>query len=168
MSLQTSDCGLQEGIGNPSPFTRVLALGYYDGPTEGLAQCGNAGPTFRFVMLDNIAADPEELRIFAVSPLPADAMDRAAQVLALHESPRWPVWVPGWQPECKPAIDQILQETGPAEWLIATLGDLLGEVLVARRTSPQWAPIDRAGLLAFLGLSEGPPWLASPAADNGR
>ena len=168
MSLQITDCGLREGIRYPSPFSRVLALGYYDGPTEGLAQCGHAGPTFRFVMLDNIVGDPEELRIFEMSPLPAGAMDQAAQLLALHESPRWPVWVPGWQAECKAGIDRILQETGPAEWLIANLGDLLGEVLAARRTSPDWAPSDRAGLLAHLGLSAGPPWLAPPAIDNGR
>ena len=41
---------LHEGRHFPSPVERILALGYYDGPTEGVLRCGT-GEVYRFGLL---------------------------------------------------------------------------------------------------------------------
>ena len=32
----------------PSPFDRVIVLGWHDGPTEGLVRCGSCNRVYRF------------------------------------------------------------------------------------------------------------------------
>jgi hypothetical protein len=153
---QLSGDVLHVGSSYASPFTKVLALGYYDGPTEGVLQCGQDGPVYKFQLL---AWDEEtqDLRIFGLAPLPATAMGQLADAYARYQTPCWPVWVPSWQAEMAQQADLVLQQAGSIEWIIATI-DLLGEILVARTvTGPEFARIAnslvaRREWFTFLGL----------------
>lgn len=120
--------GLHEGMNQPSPVSRVLALGFYDGPTEGILQLRDSGEVFRFQMLDSRTAEgsEEEIRVFGLHPLPGDSLDRIAGLLGPFQPPRWPVWCPVWKfpsEEVKGAIDReietILEQMGPLTWVIA-------------------------------------------------
>lgn len=140
---------LHEGLHYPSPFTKVLALGYYDGPTEGLVQEGSSDRVYQFHML---AWDDEsqDLRIFALAPLPSSTLAQLTEAYAPYEEPRWPVWVPSWHAEMEPVTQQLLAQAGPPEWVLASQ-DLLAEILAAKAVTPElvarvtdWA--------SFLGL----------------
>jgi hypothetical protein len=123
-----------EGVNDPSPITRVIALNYYDGPTLGVLQVGDGGSVYRFVLLDQrqVETDDEaELRVFGLYPLPADSLDRLASAVSPHVPPRWPVWCPHWQfptDEIRQAVeaktDDIVHRAGPLTWVV--VGDLGG------------------------------------------
>ena len=74
----------------PSPFSKLLVLGFYDGPTSGVLQCGTCSTVYKFDMLD--WDDAHEVRIFRLASLPADSLDQCVQALAEPKPPRWPVW----------------------------------------------------------------------------
>ena len=123
-----------------SPFTRALVLGYYDGPTEGLTECSRCGKVYKF---DLLAWDPagQDLRVFALAPLPSTALRRLIEANARYEKPRWPLWVPLWQfpsdedrEAMKRLTEQVLREAGPAEWVIATY-DLLGQIASSKKST---------------------------------
>jgi hypothetical protein len=143
---------LHEGTHFPSPFTRVLALGYHDGPTNGLLKCGRGDQIYKFDRLDG-----DDVRIFALAPLPSPALEQLAEAYARYLTPHWPVWVPLWhfptradQEAMELLTDQVLQQAGPVEWVIAT-EDLLGESLAARSaTSEEMTHV--TDWFAFLGL----------------
>src|SRR5919204_827193 len=116
-----------EGANYPSPVQKVLALGYYDGPTEGALQCAPEGPVYQFEML---AWDEstQDLRVFGLAPLPLTAWEQLTSLYAHHETPHWPVWVPSWYEGMNRQVDAILKQAGPVEWVVATQ-DLRGEIL---------------------------------------
>jgi hypothetical protein len=108
---------------------RILVFGYYDGPTDGVIQLGESGPVFRFTMPDEEGqlSRGGRVREFHLAPLPADALDRLAAVLAPHLTPQWPVWVPIWRfptPDTQRAVeaqtDAILAKAGPVAWRVTT------------------------------------------------
>lgn len=123
-----------EGANYPSPVQQVLALGYYDGPTEGVLRCTNE-QAYRFELL---AWEPEtqDVRVFCLSPLPTFAWEQLTALCAAHESPRWPVWVVGRHDEIHQTIKDILRQAGPAQWVLAT-EDLQGEVLQVKAIRPE-------------------------------
>src|SRR5439155_11243997 len=135
MDQQGPESTLHEGTNYPSPFTKALALGYYDGPTDGLVQGGEGGPVYRFHLLA-WDGETQDLRVFGLAPLPRDSLARLAGVCERYESPRWPVWVPGWQQGMEAEAEQILSQAGPVEWAVAA-HDLLGQILVAKGVTPQ-------------------------------
>jgi hypothetical protein len=49
------------------PFRRVIATGFYDGPTEGFTECSRCGQAFSFHMLD--WDDIQDVRVFAFCPI---------------------------------------------------------------------------------------------------
>lgn len=147
-----------DGANYLSPVRQVLALGYYDGPTEGVLQCGH-GETYRFELL---AWEPEtqDVRVFGLSPLPSLGWDRLTALCAAHESSRWPVWVVGWHDGLHQPIQDILRLAGPVEWVLAT-EDLQGEILRVKAIRPEEvARITNWG--SFLGLAQELPALATP------
>ncbi len=142
---------LHEGANYPSPFTKVLALGYYDGPTEGLLQDGQGSSVYQFRMLA-WEDETQDLRIFGLAPLPATAFAELAEAYARHQSPRWPVWVPFRQAGIEGLEQHVLGLAGPVEWVIATY-DLLGEILAAKPAAP--AEVGRiTDWPSFLGLGK--------------
>jgi hypothetical protein len=149
MTAPMMDRAILEGRDFPSPVCRILALGYYDGPTEGLLQC-EAGRVYRFELLA-WDAETQDVRVFSLAPMPSVAFDLLAERYAHHEKPRWPIWVPSWYEDPKEETAAILAQAGEVEWVIAT-EDLMGTILAAKRVRPDdlravtdWRP--------FLGLA---------------
>jgi hypothetical protein len=122
--------GLHEGLNVPSRISRVIALGFYDGATDGVLQIGEQGPVYRFEVpeeMDESVAFTSTERPFDLRPLPPDALDRLVALIAPYLPVRWPFWFVRWQeiPEAvKPAlmgqIDSILAEAEPPTWRITT------------------------------------------------
>src|SRR6266542_238922 len=81
------------------PPTRMIVLGFYDGPTEGVIQFEPDGPAFRFEMPDedDQLGRRNRAREFLFFPLPPGTVDRLAALLAPYQPPAWPVWCPLWQ-----------------------------------------------------------------------
>jgi hypothetical protein len=132
MSESNHDAILHEGLNDPSPIHRVIALDWHDGPTGGVLQLGEAGPVFRFQMFDQrigVGPDDMDLRVYGLYPLPNDALNRITDSLASYHSPHWPVWWPIWQfpsDEIRRSVDSridgILQQSGPLTWVV--VGDM--------------------------------------------
>lgn len=123
-----------------SPFSKIVALGFYDGPTSGVLQCGTCSATYRFDMLDWDV--DHEVRIFRLARLPEDSLVRCVNVLAQSRQPQWPVWVPSrWdlpsdeaRQEADRELQRILQSAEPAELVVAWAG--YGEKILAARKVP--------------------------------
>jgi hypothetical protein len=149
-----------EGVSFPSPARKVLALDYYDGPTEGLLQC-EMGRVYCFKILA-WDSETQDVRVFSLAPMPPAAFDRLAELFARCEKPQWPVWIPSWCEDQNEETDAILKEAGPAEWVIA-VEDLMGTILAAKRVRPEDVrAVD--DWRSFLGLGDGIPDLASTPA----
>jgi hypothetical protein len=117
----------------PSPFDRVIALGWYDGPTEGLVRCGACGRTYRFDLLDSVDEDLG-IRLYSIAPVPADTMDRLVDVLSAFMTPSWPMWAPLWKfPSdddriaVERTVDELMAKAAAPEFVIETAG-LLDEI----------------------------------------
>lgn len=131
MPTASNGCpGLHEGPNQPTPFTRAVVLGIYDGATEGVLQVGDGGPVYLFGLPDGVdegKALTATERPFDLRPLPRDALDRIVSVLAEFQPPTFPIWYPGWQyptdqiaQDVLARVDSILAEAGPVEWRITT------------------------------------------------
>ena len=149
-----------------SPFSKIIAFGYSDGATSGVVQCGICSAAYTFEMLaldvdgkyDRQAWDRgEEIRIFSLAALPAQAFARLVEPLARLEAPRWPVWVPSRDPskaQLLAAIDQevnaIIHAASHPRVVVAA-SDLLKSISVAREvTAEQLTSVQ--DWFAFLGL----------------
>jgi hypothetical protein len=117
----------------PSPFRRILATGYYDGPTDGLVECATCSTLYQFQKLD--WDDQQDMRIFALSPIPGHSFAELEVTRSGSEGPAWPIWVPADQvtQELALRVDAILDAASPAEFIVAT-ENLLGIIDV-------WRPI---------------------------
>src|SRR5687768_7982726 len=78
----TAVCCKELTPGAEWPFHRTLVLGWYDGPTSGVVQCGACGAEYTFVMLDwdLHCDDAEDPRIFSLSPLPPGSLEALLRV----------------------------------------------------------------------------------------
>ena len=115
-------------LGTPA---RMIVLGYYDGPTEGVIQFTN-GTVYQFSMPDEDEQHCRQRlpRVYALNPLPPDALDRLESVLAEQLTPQRPAWYVNWEfatPEVEREMDErvaaILAEVGPAAWLVTMATD---------------------------------------------
>jgi hypothetical protein len=113
----------------PFPIiTRVLVLGYYDGATDGVLQCGEGGPVYRFDMIDEERVeDGMDSRTYQLRPLPSGSLDRLVEALVPYQPPAWPTWVPIWkfptekdQRSVEGIFDAVLDAAGPLEWELTT------------------------------------------------
>lgn len=120
---------------------RAVAYGWYDGPTSGILECGACARLFRFDTLAELtdAQGGDDLRIYRLAPLPAGAIEKAVEVMAPYEEPRWPVWVPLVRDEIRetvgPKLDELIAGAGAAELIIGCLG--YGRVYAVRRPPEQ-------------------------------
>lgn len=149
---------LHEGRDYPSPFTKVLAWGYYDGPTHGVVVSEESGEVFKFDIL-TWDTSTQDLRVFSLSPLPGDALTRLTALYERFWKPLWPMWCPMWhfanesdQQEAERLSDEVRNEAGPEKWVIATT-DLLGEIRVAKAITPEMIT-QISDWASFLGLPE--------------
>jgi hypothetical protein len=142
-----------------SPFSRIIALGWYDGPTAGLSQCGACSREYRFELMDELldGENEQDLRVYSLAPLASGSVTRLTDALSRYESPRTPIWVPRWEFPTETErraldslSDQILDGAGPPELVIAT-PNLSEEIVVAKVIGPE----ERARVpdwFSFLGL----------------
>lgn len=132
----------REGANYPSPVQKMLTFGWYDGPTDGVLQCRD-GRVYRF---DILAWEPatQDLRVFALFPMTAIAWERLT-ALCGGDGLRW-------QEQLRQPIEEILQQKGPVQWVVAA-EDLQREILLAKLIGPE----ELAGITdwgAFLGLKQ--------------
>lgn len=125
---------IENGSGLFGPPTRMILLGWYDGPTDGVIQFGGpGGPVYRFIMPDEetqLCRPWDAPREYTFAPLPQDALDRLEAALARHLTVKRPVWYVNWQfstPEAERDADArvaaILAEARPAEWVVTAPPD---------------------------------------------
>jgi hypothetical protein len=108
--------------------TRVVALGYYDGPTDGVIEF-SGDRVFRFAMPDeeNQLSSGRAVRKYDLSPLRSGSMDELVATLSPFFIPTWPVWFPTWkfpsqrdEESVEERVGAILEEAGEVEWSVAT------------------------------------------------
>jgi len=75
---------LKDGVSSALPFERVLAVGYYDGPTEGFSECAMCRRCYYFKKL--AWDESQDIRIFAFTPL---NLDLAEIVRKSNIQPSW-------------------------------------------------------------------------------
>jgi hypothetical protein len=157
------------------PFHRMVVLGYYDGPTDGIIQCANCSEEYRFDLLDaDWDAATEVPRIFSLTPMPPGSLEQlAAECQSEDRAPDWSrqpchVW-PHWDypsPAEREAADRRIREilgqgTEPA-WVAAWwTGDEERGITSARRLSP--ADSLHVQYLLSLGAGSDAPLHPDPA-----
>jgi hypothetical protein len=126
MPVVESQYAMVVGHNDPSPFARVLVLGWYDGPEEGILQCADDGPVFRFSTLySQFCKDDRDVRVYGLFPLPKGSLAKVIEVLSKDAPPKWPTFTPIWQfpseDDLKVAnreVDSVLAESGPLQWIV--------------------------------------------------
>ena len=143
-----------------SPFDAVIALGYYDGPEDGMVHCGGCGREYRFKLLGSrIESDDEtETRIFGLSPIPDGSMASFTDAMARYQVPHLPNWVPLWsfpseedRAGMDDLVDRIYEEAKPIEIVLASSPWLSGEIHAARAISAPEA-VEGKDWFSILGL----------------
>jgi hypothetical protein len=152
-------------------FARAIVLGYEDGPSTGAVQRADGSAAYRFELIatdvdglhDRDAWDRgEELRIFALSPLPHGSFEHIVSLLSAVESPHWPVWVPGARFSSR-ALDRIVQDqvvpileiAGDPQLVMAAPG-LLASPVAGRELSNGSGKPQQQDWFAYLGLEPSP------------
>jgi len=125
-------------LNTESPFTKIIALDFYDGPTGGILRCETCHRVYQFDMLD---WDYHQVRVFRLRSLPPDSWTQSLAALEQAEpSPGWPVWFPKKWPSDEAGkntnkrVRQIFAQAKPAELAVAWLG--YGERILAAKKIP--------------------------------
>jgi hypothetical protein len=114
-----------------SPFRRIVATGFYDGPTEGFA-VGEETETCSFRLLD--WDQGQDLRVFRIAAIPGVSLDDAVAVLRNEGPPSSPIWLlPAPLGEAAERFVQRANELARPVAIVVTR-DLLG-------TLDLWRPI---------------------------
>jgi hypothetical protein len=131
------------GVPAPSPFSRVIATGYYDGPTDGVVECRACSTLYSFRTLD--WDSQQDMRIFALAPIPGRSMSDFTCTGTEATRPTWPVWILGDRgtEEIAGAVQVARMAASPDAFVIAT-ENLLGSIEV-------WRPV---------GLTPAVDWFA--------
>lgn len=76
----------------PSPFERVISLGFFDGTTSGIAECSICARAHRYGL---VAWDEDQQwRAFAFGELQRGVFPDVIAACSSLGTPRWPIWVP--------------------------------------------------------------------------
>lgn len=127
------------GLNDPSPVSRLLLTGFYDGATDGVMQLGDGGPVYLFNLADT-PVDQDDERHYLLRTLPHDALDRLTAVIGEHIEPKWPTWVPIWafpsdqvMADVDRRVGTILDQAGEPVWRITTSDTVQFGVVVAEQ-----------------------------------
>jgi hypothetical protein len=141
-SIESSVCciDLEKFPTAKSPFSRQVALGFYDGPTSGMVQCEVCSAVYRFLMMD--WDDRQEVRVFSLASLPVQSLEQVIQTLSPYDPPSWPLWFPKWQfpsndirQSVDRRIDEILATAEPPRVVVAW--SRYGETILAAKSVDQ-------------------------------
>jgi hypothetical protein len=147
MTSTSACCAHLVGSGEQaSPFAKVIALGYYDGPTAGIVQCHSCATAYKFDLL--MWDEDQDRRIFTLTELPIHAWSSIVNILSPYTSPTWPIWVPLWQfpteeetTMVNKQIENILQQAKPPVCIIVC-SNLLETITRAKYvTAPDLATV---------------------------
>ena len=116
----------------PSPFSRIVATGFYDGPTDGLVECGACRSIYVFEKLD--WDDQQDIRVFSLSPVVCDELDGLMESVVVYGG-ILPIWVvPADVPaDFRRRLEVVMRSAAPAEFVVA------GQSLL--RKLEVWRPI---------------------------
>jgi hypothetical protein len=131
--------------GVKSPFAKIIALDWYDGPRAGLLSCGQCAREYRFEPLDEVynGHQGRDWRIFSLAFMPEGSMKRLADAFAPYETP-WGIHPQVWVPlrDKFPSLaeefamdrltSRLLCEASSPELAIAS-SDIAEEILAARK-----------------------------------
>jgi hypothetical protein len=100
-----------------SPFTRLVATGYYDGPTEGQVECGACGRLHVFRLVD--WGEGQDLRQFSLAPTPCSFGDIESSTPARA---RWRTVtvVRGDADDPDGAVEKAMNAASAVEFVVAT------------------------------------------------
>jgi len=135
-----------------SPFSRVIATGYYDGSTEGFTDCDTCRTVYEFKMLD--WDEGQDIRVFKVEEKAGALFDELVEVISTEQDrPRWPIWVPRspFPVAAEKRIHDLRSKVAGARFLIAT-EDPTKRILVWRSLGPDEVVEDRGDWLKALGV----------------
>lgn len=119
------------------PFRRVVILGYYDGPTDGIAQCDCCGSWFRFDLLD---WDPNaEDEVVSLSRLTTEAAER---LLAVYPESPWTFPTKEEEERAHAEIAAALAVAAEPEWVMLTPRCFDGPVTIRRVDELDAQPAD--------------------------
>ncbi len=88
-------CDLATLSTSPSPFSRIVALGYYDGFLSGVVSCDVCSTAYRVEILD--MDDDQNNRIFSLASLATGLFNALVESISRYETPKWPFWCPQYQ-----------------------------------------------------------------------
>lgn len=119
-----------------SPFGRIIALGYYDGPTSGVVQCSVCSSAYKYEIV--AWDDNQDLRIYVLAPLREELFVDFVKTLSELEAPKWPVWVPRWGSASKKrdkainsSLETLLGSASKEEYVLST-EDLSKRIIAAK------------------------------------
>jgi hypothetical protein len=139
----------------PSPFSRLVATGFYDGPTSGYTECETCRSLYQFTMLEWDAG--QDVRVFVLEEKRGTSFEAiVATIASKGEQPRWPVWVPHapLPAEAEEKVAHLIANTSSARLIVAA-ENLVRTILVWRKLGPDdWTP-EEGGWLQGLGLTPG-------------
>ena len=138
-----------------SPFSRVIVLDYYDGPTSGAVWCQNC---MAAGIIDLLAWDDQHhVRVFSLACLPEKDFGELIDACSGTGPPQWTVWVPIWKFESESAriaaerrVDEVLSRA-TAPTLVFASPASLQTILAAREVTPEELGTVE-DWFAFLGL----------------
>jgi hypothetical protein len=126
-----------------SPFTKVIATRYYDGPMEGFLGHRDWQQACVFQLLD---WDREtDLRVYEIARVEDLEFEQVVALLFQERLPTWPVWVlpSGARERGERLLDECFARARPVATV--TTGDLFGDVAL-------WTPADDAPVSSSLVL----------------
>jgi hypothetical protein len=124
-----------------SPFTKVIATHYYDGPIEGFLGHSDWSQACVFRLLD---WDREtDLRVFEIARVEDLGFEELVALLFQERLPRWPVWVlhGGARTRGEQLLDECFAKARPVATV--TTRDLFGDITL-------WDPANDAPMSSGL------------------
>lgn len=99
-----------------SPFVRLIATDYYDGPTQGVVECGSCGTLYAFHKID--WDDGQDVRIFSLAATHGSFAELEISVVG---SPRWPAWVLiGDEARGADSVQRSIDRAASVEFVVAS------------------------------------------------
>lgn len=76
---------------------QAIVFDWFDGPREGVCSFSKPQGSFYFELLDErTSSEDADARLFILSQIPDDAVERIVAALKVLGTPTTPVWVPIW------------------------------------------------------------------------
>jgi len=102
----------------PSPFVRLVSTGYYDGPTDGLVECGACRTLYVFHKLD--WDDGQDLRVFSLAPTRGSFAEFEGIVAKRAAWPTWIITGDGREGPALAHVQRFMDAAASVEFVVAS------------------------------------------------